>query len=148
MTTASTKPYLIRAIHQWCTDNGYTPYILVKVGASARVPTQFVRDGQIVLDISYEATSNLDTETEYQTAVQNYARAALANHLGTRQLKCTAADSQMIYGQDYALGDIVPVRVEEIGLEATARVASIKIIYESTGRSLCPVFDNFTFKKE
>ena len=88
------------------------------------------------------------TETEYQTAVQNYARAALANHLGTRQLKCTAADSQMIYGQDYALGDIVPVRVEEIGLEATARVASIKIIYESTGRSLCPVFDNFTFKKE
>lgn len=37
---------------------------------------------------------------------------------------------------------------EEIGLEATARVASIKIIYESTGRSLCPVFDNFTFKKE
>ena len=60
MTTASTKPYLIRAIHQWCTDNGYTPYILVKVGASARVPTQFVRDGQIVLDISYEATSNLE----------------------------------------------------------------------------------------
>ena len=41
-----------------------------------------------------------------------------------------------------------PVRVEEIGLEATARVASIKIIYERTGRSLCPVFDNFTFKKE
>ena len=93
-------------------------------------------------------TEKTYTETEYQTAVQNYARAALANHLGTRQLKCTAADSQMIYGQDYALGDIVPVRVEEIGLEATARVASIKIIYESTGRSLCPVFDNFTFKKE
>ena len=88
------------------------------------------------------------TEAEYQTAVQNYARAALADHLGTRQLKCTAADSQMIYGQDYDLGDLVPVRVEEIGLEATARVASIKIIYESTGRSLCPVFDNFTFKKE
>ena len=93
-------------------------------------------------------TEKTYTETEYQTAVQNYARAALANHLGTRQLKCTAADSQMIYGQDYALGDIVPVRVEEIGLEATARVASINIIYESTGRSLCPVFDNFAFKKE
>ena len=88
------------------------------------------------------------TEAEYQTAVQNYARAALVKHLGTRQLKCSAADSQMIYGQDYDLGDRVPVRVEEIGLEATARVSSIKIIYESTGRSLCPVFDSFTFKKE
>ena len=71
MTTASTKPYLIRAIHQWCTDNGYTPYILVKVGASARVPAQFVRDGQIVLDISYEATSNLEMNN---TAIRFKAR--------------------------------------------------------------------------
>mgnify|MGYP002523854053 CR=1 FL=1 len=93
-------------------------------------------------------TERTYTEAEYQTAVQNYARAALVNHLGTRQLKCTAADSQMIYGRDYALGDIVPIRVEEIGLEASARVASLKIIYENTGRTLCPVFDNFTFKKE
>ena len=71
MTTASTKPYLLRAIHQWCTDNGYTPYIAVKVGASARVPVQFVRDGQIVLDISYEATSGLDMNN---TAIQFKAR--------------------------------------------------------------------------
>ena len=71
MATVSTKPYLLRAIHQWCTDNGYTPYIAVKVGALARVPTQFVRDGQIVLDISYEATSGLDMNN---TAIQFKAR--------------------------------------------------------------------------
>lgn len=92
-------------------------------------------------------TEKTYTETEYQTAVQNYARAALANHLGTRQLKCTAADSQMIYGQDYALGDIVPVRVEEIGLEATARVASIKIIYESTGAAFALCLTTLPLKR-
>ena len=52
MAEIPTKPYLLRAIHEWCTDNGYTPYIAVKVGTFARVPMQYVRDGQIVLDIS------------------------------------------------------------------------------------------------
>ena len=55
----STKPYLIRAIHEWCTDNGFTPYIAVKVDEWVRVPREFVRDGQIVLNVAYEATGNL-----------------------------------------------------------------------------------------
>ncbi len=55
----STKPYMIRAIHEWCTDNGFTPYIAVKVDEWARVPREFVKDGQIVLNIGYEATGNL-----------------------------------------------------------------------------------------
>ncbi len=55
----STKPYMIRAIHEWCTDNGFTPYIAVKVDEWARVPREFVRDGQIVLNVGYEATGNL-----------------------------------------------------------------------------------------
>ena len=71
MTEISTKPYLLRAIYEWCTDNGYTPYIAVKVGTAARVPVQYVRDGQIVLDISYEATSGLNMNN---TAIQFKAR--------------------------------------------------------------------------
>lgn len=55
----STKPYLLRAIHEWCADSGFTPYIAVKVNANTKVPTQFVRDGQIVLNISYDATGTL-----------------------------------------------------------------------------------------
>ena len=55
----STKPYLIRAIHEWCTDNGFTPYVAVKVDEWTRVPREFVRDGQIVLNIGYEATGGL-----------------------------------------------------------------------------------------
>jgi len=56
----STKPYLIRAIHEWCCDNGFTPYIAVIADKRARVPREFVRDGQIVLNIGYEATGHLN----------------------------------------------------------------------------------------
>lgn len=55
----STKPYMLRAIHEWCCDNGFTPYISVIADGSARVPREFVRDGQIVLNIGYEATGHL-----------------------------------------------------------------------------------------
>lgn len=61
----STKPYLIRAIYEWCTDNGYTPYLAVVVDANTRVPTEFVKDGQIVLNISFEATNGLKMGNEY-----------------------------------------------------------------------------------
>lgn len=58
-TLPSTKPYLIRAIHEWCTDNGFTPYIAVQVDGRVRVPREHVRDGQIVLNVGYEATGGL-----------------------------------------------------------------------------------------
>lgn len=55
----STKPYLLRAIHEWCCDNGFTPYLSVNADGRAKVPREFVRDGQIVLNIGYEATGHL-----------------------------------------------------------------------------------------
>lgn len=55
----STKPYLIRAIHEWCADQGFTPYLAVSVDATTRVPREFVKDGEIVLNIGIEATHQL-----------------------------------------------------------------------------------------
>lgn len=55
----STKPYFVRAIFEWCVDQGLTPYISVVVGARTRVPREFVKDGQIVLNIGPDATSQL-----------------------------------------------------------------------------------------
>ena len=55
----STKPYLLRAIYEWCVDNGYTPYVSVVVDAQTRVPREYVRDGEIVLNIGPLATSKL-----------------------------------------------------------------------------------------
>lgn len=65
MSELSTKPYLLRAIYEWCTDSGYTPYIAVKVDAHSRVPMEFVRNGEIVLNISFGATSNLKMESDF-----------------------------------------------------------------------------------
>ncbi|AOJ03407.1 MULTISPECIES: ClpXP protease specificity-enhancing factor [Burkholderia] len=65
MQEISTKPYLLRALYEWCTDNGYTPHIAVRVDKSTRVPRQFVRDGEIVLNISFEATSQLQMGNEW-----------------------------------------------------------------------------------
>jgi stringent starvation protein B len=55
----STQPYLIRAIHEWCSDNGFTPHVVVRVDGRARVPREHVKDGQIVLNIANEATGGL-----------------------------------------------------------------------------------------
>jgi stringent starvation protein B len=55
----STKPYMIRALHEWCMDNGLTPHMLVSVDAQTRVPMGYVKDGEIVLNLSYSATKNL-----------------------------------------------------------------------------------------
>ena len=55
----SIKPYLIRAIHEWCSDQGFTAYLAVSVDASTRVPREFVKDGEIVLNVGLEATQKL-----------------------------------------------------------------------------------------
>ncbi len=59
MAETSTKPYMIRALHEWCTDNGYTPQIAVQVDANTMVPTAHIRDGQITLNIGTLATNRL-----------------------------------------------------------------------------------------
>jgi stringent starvation protein B len=64
MSETSTKPYLLRAIYEWCTDNGYTPYIAALVDANTRVPMQFVKNGEIVLNISFSATSSLKMDND------------------------------------------------------------------------------------
>jgi len=61
----STRPYLIRALHEWCADNGFSPYIAVQVDASVRVPMEFVKNGEIVLNVSMDATSALKLGNEY-----------------------------------------------------------------------------------
>lgn len=59
MAETSTKPYMLRALHEWCTDNGYTPQIVVQVDANTLVPLAHVRDGQITLNIGALATNRL-----------------------------------------------------------------------------------------
>lgn len=64
MAERSTKPYLIRAIHEWCSDSNLTPYLSVKVDANTRVPLEHVKNGEIVLNVSYDASHRLTIGNE------------------------------------------------------------------------------------
>ena len=65
MYDESTKPYLIRAIYEWCVDQGLTPYVAVLVDGQTKVPTEFIKDGQIVLNVSYTATRHLKIGNDF-----------------------------------------------------------------------------------
>jgi stringent starvation protein B len=64
MPEVSTKPYFIRAIYEWCSDCGFTPYLSVKVDERTRVPVEYVKNGEIVLNVSLNATRNLTINNE------------------------------------------------------------------------------------
>ncbi len=62
--SSSTKPYMIRALHEWCMDSGYTPYIVVWVSDNTEVPREYVQKNEIVLNVSYQATKDLQITNE------------------------------------------------------------------------------------
>jgi stringent starvation protein B len=61
----STRPYLIRALHEWCSDHGFTPYLAVFVDAGVQVPVEYVKNQEIVLNVSHDATSALVLGNEF-----------------------------------------------------------------------------------
>ncbi|MET3497074.1 ClpXP protease specificity-enhancing factor [Variovorax boronicumulans] len=65
LESSSTRPYLIRALYEWCTDNGFTPYVAVQVDDSVQVPREYVKNGEIVLNISFDATSSLKLGNDF-----------------------------------------------------------------------------------
>ena len=63
--SSSTRPYLIRALYEWCTDNGLTPYVAVSVDETVQVPREYVKNNEIVLNISFDATSSLKLGNDF-----------------------------------------------------------------------------------
>lgn len=64
MSDLSTRPYLVRAIYEWCVDSGLTPYLAVRVNDQTHVPMSYVNDGEIVLNLSAGAVRNLEMGNE------------------------------------------------------------------------------------
>ena len=62
---SSTRPYLLRALHEWCTDSGFTPYVAVLVDETVQVPLEYVKNGEIVLNVGYDATAGMTLGNEY-----------------------------------------------------------------------------------
>ncbi|WP_248320593.1 MULTISPECIES: ClpXP protease specificity-enhancing factor [unclassified Caballeronia] len=102
MQEISTKPYLLRALYEWCTDNGFTPHIAVRVDGATRVPRQFVRNDEIVLNISFEATSQLQMGNEW---IEFSARFSGKSH----KIEVQVANVLAIYARENGQGMAFPV---------------------------------------
>ena len=76
MSTTSTKPYLIRAIFEWCVDQGFTPYVAVAVDARTEVPRNYVKDNQIVLNLSPDAVHQLVLGNDFLTCSARFGGVA------------------------------------------------------------------------
>ncbi len=97
MELPSTKPYLLRAIWEWCNDNAFTPYIAVQVDSRTNVPRGFVRDGQIVLNLGPEATNKLHIGNELIEFQARFGGVA-------RQLSVPVAQVAAIYARENGAG--------------------------------------------
>lgn len=105
MKELSTKPYLIRAIYEWCSDCGYTPYISVKVDDNTRVPDEHIKNGEIILNISHDAAHHLTLGNE---VIQFSARFAGVS----REISIPVTTVQGIFAKETARGMIFPPEVE------------------------------------
>ena len=103
---SSTRPYLIRALHDWCTDNGFTPYIAVFVDASVRVPQEYVKNNEIVLNVGFEATSGLKLGNETIEFRARFGGAA-------RDIVVPVDHVIAIYARENGQGMAFPVPAEE-----------------------------------
>lgn len=138
MSTVSTKPYLMRAIWEWCVDQGFTPYLACVVDANTRVPPGYARDGQIVLNLSHDATGHLQMDNDYVTFQARFAGTA-------HSIVVPVANVIAIYarenGQGMAFDPDLPE--DETGAEAgadaqapdmSAATAALRAERESEGR--------------
>lgn len=88
MTDAiSTKPYMIRAIYEWCVDSGFSPHLVVQVDGETRVPAGFVKDGEIVLNINYSAVKGLLIENEAVTFAARFNGVSHNIYIPVRAIK-------------------------------------------------------------
>ena len=101
MRELSTKPYLIRAIYEWCSDSGFTPYLSVKVDAQTRVPEEFVKNGEIILNVSHDAAHHL---TLGDDMIQFSARFAGLS----REISIPVSAVQGIFAKETAKGILFP----------------------------------------
>ena len=104
LESTSTRPYLIRALYDWCTDNGLTPYVAVLVDDTVQVPREYVKNGEIVLNVGFEATSGLKLGNDF---IEFKARFGGSS----RQIVVPVSHVIAIYARENGQGMAFPVPV-------------------------------------
>ncbi len=148
LDSSSTRPYLIRALYEWCTDNGFTPYVAVSVDETVVVPREFVKNGEIVLNISFDATSALRLGNE---AIEFNARFS-----GTaREIMVPINRVMAVYARENGQGMAFPMagpggKAESVGKEVLREVtkapslASVPSVTRSpdAGKNIVPLISS------
>jgi stringent starvation protein B len=118
LDSTSTRPYLIRALYDWCTDNGFTPYVAVSVDDTVQVPREYVKNNEIVLNISFDATSSLKLGNDFIEFKARFAGSA-------REIMVPISHVIAIYarenGQGMAFPMVAPAAGPVSGAEAGKR---------------------------
>jgi stringent starvation protein B len=104
LDSTSTRPYLIRALYEWCTDNGFTPYVAVSVDDSVQVPREYVKNNEIVLNISFDATSSLKLGNDFIEFKARFAGSA-------REIMVPISHVIAIYARENGQGMAFPMAV-------------------------------------
>ena len=113
MKEIPTKPYLLRALFEWCVDNGYTPYLYVKVDAHTQVPAEYVKEGQIVLNIGPHAVHKLQMGNELIEFSARFAGVA-------RQISVPVAGVYALYARETGQGMTFEVDAAKPALQTEA----------------------------
>lgn len=124
----STRPYLLRALHEWCTDNGYTPYVSVLVDETVQVPVEYVKNGEIVLNVSYDATSGMALGNEFIEFTARFAGKP-------REIMVPIHRVQAIYARENGQGMAFPTSLRPSEVTTTSSVVAARTSLSSVDSS-------------
>ena len=124
LESTSTRPYLIRALYEWCTDNGFTPYVAVLADDTVRVPREYVKNGEIVLNISFDATSSLKLGNEFIEFKARFAGTA-------REIMVPISRVIAIYARENGQGMAFPVPVATTANDDPPKLPALTSVVES-----------------
>ncbi len=110
MKEISTKPYLIRAIHEWCTDSDLTPYLTVKIDSQTRVPMEYANDGEITLNISHGAAHHLKMDNDVISFSARFNGVA-------REILVPMTAVKGIFGKETGQGMVFNLEAETIAMQ-------------------------------
>ncbi len=116
----STKPYMLRAIHEWCVDNGLTPHLLVVVDEQTRVPVGYVKDGEIVLNLNYTATKDLHIDNEKITFSARFGGVSQNLYVPMNAVKG-------IFARENGQGMFFEMEASQLATETSKRLKDINV---------------------
>ena len=115
MQETPTKPYLLRALYEWCVDNGYTPHLAVKVDSRSQVPLEYVRNGEITLNVSPGAVHKLQMGNDVVEFSARFAGVA-------RQISVPVAGVYALYAKETGHGMTFEVDAAKPPIQSEAEV--------------------------